>query len=400
MIAHPLFVFTGTWSLVFLLYGALLSGQLIYDASEFLYVYWLIILGFLSGYFLISLALISIAPNGRVCDIFKNEELFQEWFTLVGEHSQEIWRRVVKISTLWLLITIFEIFASGGLPILWLITGSDKTYMDFGISSVHGLTISMLLSSAIMSFFLYFATNKRRYLFLPVFALTWFIVAVTRAYIIGLVLEMFFLYILLNRITLRLTLRFAIGFCSIVLLFGIMGDFRSGSGTDSLIISLGRPTEHYPEWLPSGFLWAYLYITTPLNNLLNTISQSPFSDSYSIASTFSGMFPSVIRNIIFSGESLSQGDLVDESLNISGAFLGPYLDFGLIGITAYSAIIGIISALFWLNRYKPFYTLGYAFVATTLFLTLFYNAILALPYLIQLIWFWWFLRPCEVDVTP
>ncbi len=388
IIAHPLCIFVGTWSLTFLLYSAAFSEQLIFKISDFFYVYILIIGGFLSGY-----CLITLAPNRRPYSLSKQNEAIQYLMVVVGRHSEELWRRVVSVFAIWMLISIFEVIVSGGLPIIWLLTGSEKTYFDFGISSVHGFAISMLLSSATASFLLYLATKNGKFLLMPAVALAWFIISVTRAYIIGLSLQIFFLYFLVNRITFNITVRMVICLIVLVLFFGMFGDFRSSGGSDALINALARPTQNYPDWLPSGFLWVYLYITSPLNNLLNTITQSPFLDSYSIASTLSVLFPTVIRNILFSSQALSQGDLLDESLNMSGAFVGPYLDFGLIGIIAYSLFIGCISALFWAYRYKPFYMLGYVYVATALFFTLFFNAIFFLPYAFQLILFWWFLRP-------
>jgi oligosaccharide repeat unit polymerase len=388
VIIHPILLFVGIWSLTFYLYSLDISELTLYRASDFIYVYLLITVGFINGYYLVSLAISATSTKNLT-----SQPIPQSCVGHMRLHTHEIWKRANKIFALWALVSILEIIASGGIPIIWLLIGSDKNYMDFGISSVHGLAHSMILASAMVSFSLYLITNKNKFLVVPIIAITWFIVSITRNYVLGLTLQMVALYILIRRFSPSVFLRITALFVILIVLFGVWGDQRSGSGGDSMIRQIGRPTENYPEWLPSGFFWVYLYITSPLNNLLNTISQVPFSDSYTLASTLSSLIPSVIRNIIFSSETLSQGLLVDGRLNMSGAFLGSYLDFGLLGIVIYSVFIGCVSALFWRFRYRPFYALGYAFVAMALSLTTFFNAMLALPYFFQLIWFWWIFAP-------
>jgi len=178
---------------------------------------------------------------------------------------------------------------------------------------------------------------------------------------------------------------------TLIIFFGVLGDFRTGS-TD-LILALGQPTESFPEWLPTGFLWVYLYVTTPLNNLLNTIDILKQPDTISILATTAQLLPTFIRTAVYPASFLVQDVfLVDESLNVSTAFIDPFRDMGMAGVAIYSVFAGALGGLFWARRHRTYFLLGYAFIAQALCLSVFYNHLLYLPYLFQLFWFLVLLR--------
>jgi oligosaccharide repeat unit polymerase len=389
ILAHPIVAFGGIWTLVFLLYGLHLSEQLIYDASDFYYLYALIIFSFLAGYWYTNVLLYAVtgtpllpATAGGRANSNESPEIT----------AQSVWSKILLLFGIWAVITVVEIVYSGGIPILWLFTGSSKTYRDFGVPSVHGFQMSLLLACAMVSFHLFLNWRTRKYLIIPLFSLFWFILSITRNYLIGALLQMLFLSLSLRRPTAKTFVRILVGLAILVVFFGLIGDLRSG-GSD-LIRAVGRPTANFPDWLPSGFLWAYIYLTTPLNNLFNTIQLNPSVDEYTLVATTSQLLPSFLRNLIFT-QAADQGSLVDDNLNVSTGFVGPYTDMGLAGIIFFGALIGVLSAVFWRNRQRSFFLLGYLFVAQAIILSIFYNQVLFLPYLFQLVWFWYMLRGSE-----
>ena len=58
-------------------------------------------------------------------------------------------------------------------------------------------------------------------------------------------------------------------------------------------ISLAQPKFTYPDYLPSGFLWVYIYLVSPLNNVINNLDYSP---TYLPVNTVLPLFPSFIRS--------------------------------------------------------------------------------------------------------
>ena len=165
--AHPVFIFVGIWTFVFFLYALGLSGQLKYDAVDFFYLYALIIITFLAGYFYVR-ALIRYLTHGHP------DRLWQSAFhqgALTSRDREVLWRRTRILFYIWMLVSVGEIVASGGLPIVWLFTGSSKNYQDFGIKSLHGFLISLLLACSMISFYLYMETKRGKYFAIPAIAM-------------------------------------------------------------------------------------------------------------------------------------------------------------------------------------------------------------------------------------
>ena len=376
--AHPVTVFVGTWAFVFLLYSLGLSEQLIYSVSDFSYVFLAITGPFLLGYWYVQ-RMLTLASRANPTRTSAPAES-----ALEPAQIKLMWRRTLGLLTIWGLMSVVEIVFSGGLPIVWLVTGSSKSYRDFGIPSLHGLLMSVLMACATVSFLIYLETKQRRYLTIPFLGVAWFILSITRAFMMGLILQLLFLGLARKPLTGIQITKIFVGFICLVIVFGYIGDLRNGEG---LIRAIGRPTDRFPDWLPTGFLWAYIYLATPLNNLFNTIELNPWTDHFTLAATTSQLFPTFIRGLIFPETLVTQGNLVDENLNISTSFAPPFLDMGLIGIVLYGLLFGSAAGVFWFFRRQRYFLLAYAFVAQALALSIFFSFLLALPFLFQLVWF-------------
>jgi hypothetical protein len=247
----------------------------------------------------------------------------------------------------WIGITIVEVVISGGVPIVWALTGNTKTYTDFGVPSLHGFVNSLQEAIALCYFVLFLITKERRELKIPAFFLIWTIVIINRNMMLVTLLEFAVMYVRLRKVRSATFAQIGSGILMFVLAFGVIGDIRQGKS--GLIRDLAQPTEAYPEWLPSGVLWAYIYITTPINNLLYTVEISHPINNALFPSTVSTLFPSVLRSAIY-GDTLGDaesGSLVISAFNVSTAYVGPYQDFGFIGTSVFSAFIGIITLYFW-----------------------------------------------------
>jgi oligosaccharide repeat unit polymerase len=121
------------------------------------------------------------------------------------------------------------------------------------------------------------------------------------------------------------------------LIFGWSGDIRTGRDH---IISQAAPSFSYPDWLPSAFIWIYIYFTSPLGNLNYNIEISQNILPFEI---IGAILPSFIRDDFVSifGASTEWG-LVSDSFNVS-TLLKPFLmDFGLVGTLFVTFFLGII----------------------------------------------------------
>lgn len=374
---HPLTVFVSVWLLCFLLYAMHLSDLLIVETSQVEVVVEWIILPFVITIVAVELFYLAspkLRPRFERVDVHDNLYL------------RQVERRLDRWFWYWLVLTAIEIIFSGGIPILWLVTGSSKTYVDFGLPVIHVVAGSLLTVISLAKFGLYLLRGNWRRLFIPIFQLAWGVVVVSRGEVVTVLIQLAVLWFCLKRVTFKIISRITVISILVIFLFGYIGDSRSaGSQT---FRDLARPTANYPDWLPSGVLWFYIYITSPLDNLVYTAQGTKPSYSILFPKTTYFLFPTVIRNAIYGKDpSIEQeGDLVESSLNVSSAYIGPFVDYGYTGIGCFSVLMGLVTGYLWKKRRTLRDDLMYCIFAQCLALSIFWNYLLYFPFLVQIFW--------------
>ncbi len=300
----------------------------------------------------------------------------------VLEMRMRFWFRV------WVVLTLIEIAYSGGIPILWTIFHSSKTYFDFGIPTLHGFLNGLIIAITVTRFAIGVTVNEPRNLMAAVYLGIWSLLLETRQELIVLLLEigiLFFLYRTLKPKRIAALLSMAL---LVIIVFGISGDLRSGGDN---FRQLASPTERFPSWFPSGFLWVYMYATTPLNNLVNTYISTPPLNDPTLPNTLSSLLPSFVRKAVAGSSGSVQGDLLSDAFNVSTAYVSVVEDAGIWGIIGFSSFIALVTGLFW--RKRGFRNdLIYAVLAQCLIVTVFYDHFLYLPVVSQIIWIYFFFR--------
>jgi oligosaccharide repeat unit polymerase len=379
LLLHPLTVFSVVWLGVVFLYSLHLSKILLYTTQEVVktvLVIWAPFAAVTLVYTFFRHILIRVYPSFRKPSAVDFAGL---------ERKLVVWFRV------WIVISIIEIIVSGGIPLLWLIQHSTKTYVDFGISSLHGLVNSLLLSIGLCRFALFLITGKRRHLLVPAFILVWSIAVVTRNMLLVSLIEFAILFFRLKPVKTLTIFKLTAGVVGLILAFGVIGDYRSGSS--DLIRLWAQPTEEYPDWLPSGVLWAYIYISTPVNNLVYTSEVTHPINSPAFPNTVATLFPTVIRTVIYGSQlgDAESGQLVASTFNVSTAYIGPFQDYGFPGIALFSMAIAAACQVFWFRR-----SIGdiliFAVLTQCLVLSLFFNHFFYLPVISQVAWVLFFFR--------
>jgi oligosaccharide repeat unit polymerase len=378
MFLHPLVIFSIVWLGVISLYSLHLSKLLIYSTpvvTKLVLVIWVPFA---------TVILVSIFFRRILISIRSSLHKLPTINIAALERKLIFWFRV------WMTATFLEIIVSGGLPLLWLVQHSSKTYKDFGISSLHGLVNSLLLSIALCRFLLFLLTRSRRHLVVPIFTLGWFILVVTRNQLLVALIEFAVLFFRIRPIKKTVIVKFIVGIVCFILAFGAIGDYRTGSS--DLIRLWAQPTDQYPDWLPSGVLWAYIYISTPINNLVHTSEMVRPVNNLAFPNTVVNLFPTVVRKFVY-GEETSEaesGELVASTFNVSTAYIGPVQDYGFVGIALFSMVIAAFCQFFWV-RSSLRDILIYCVLAQCLILSLFFNHFLLLPIIFQTVWICFFL---------
>jgi hypothetical protein len=106
------------------------------------------------------------------------------------------------------------------------------------------------------------------------------------------------------------------------------------------------------------------------------------------------LFPSVIRNALYGPEGATgalSGELVTDAFNVSTAYVGPYQDFGLMGIVLFSVLLATTALYFW-RRAGTKGALMYSVIGQCLVLSIFFNHLFYLPVISQVGWIMLFFR--------
>lgn len=367
---NPITLYNLIWELIVCLYNLQLS-PLQKDLSNTTYIYIL-----LSGAFFTISCIISsfIRPrNSKSRDTISKIEIDQ-------------------LFILWLIISVIEIVYSGGVPILWSIIGNGKTYFDFGIPSVHGFANAFGLSLVSIMFYKYLNKRDNKMLLRIFIMIIFYIFLLTRQVIISMVIQIFIIYCFYaKRVPWK---KFFIGGIIGVLLFGILGNIRTGY-TSFLSVAMIESDIH-PIFI--GVYWVYMYLTMTVANL-NKVFSLVFIPigSIHIAATY---LPSIIREAIFFNHSYSLPDyLVTQAFNVSGYFMDFYLSYGVIGIIVIASIYGLLGG----TTYKKIKCkrsekniIYYSVYVQIILLSFFYNHLLYLPSGFQFVIVWLLFKPYKI----
>ncbi len=367
---NPLSIFNAIWLVVILLYQlrlSVLQGKL----NEKTIITFIICILLFSVSFIIGNLLLSKNKN-----------------TKVKENKIIKYNLIKKMYIFWIVVEIIETIYSKGLPIIWKITGSAKTYMNYGIPTVHGLMNAIGLCIVILSFYLYmyeknnYNKKNKKLLLIIVSILGFSLCLITRQVIVTAIIEIGVIYICFQKRIpwKKIILLSLVG----IIVFGIIGNFRTGY-QEFLDVAVMK-NEQIPKPL-IGFYWVYMYLTMTVANVNNAVLLG--INGYGITPIASVYIPTVISNLLFSNSSIKVPNyLVTQAFNVSGFFIEFYIAYGNLGVGIISFVYGILGAYIF-SKIKRDESekniLYYAIYLQIIVLSFFYNHLLYLPSGFQLV---------------
>lgn len=277
----------------------------------------------------------------------------------------------------FIFVTIFELFYSGNVPLLSVVgMGSRVSYTDYGIRGLHGLVNGMHLALICCSVVAFFLTRKKKFLILGTLLFLWCFFLFSRQLILSGLVVGFFAYIGFRssfRIRLLGAAKIIFGATIFVLIFGGLGDFRTGSM--KLFGVLGYEPK-YELFNYSVVQWLLTYLSSPLVNVINNIGYEN-----SVFSVFSPLLPSFIRDTVFFVEPLF---LEISIFNVAAA---PHLytsSLGYFGVVLYLAIFSSVEIFFRCSRSPKIRFAGSIYLYHAAFFSFFTDFLLSLPFLSML----------------
>lgn len=295
------------------------------------------------------------------------------------------WRRWAL--TIWLIVSVFEIAVARGLPIVWLLLGDrSHDYRDFGIPSIHGLVTALYLFSVAATAVEIFLHGRRRRWRLLLSLLVWPVLQVNRGALIWSICQIAGVYLICRRVRLGTVAGLGAAALAAILIFGAIGDARAGEAREGLRALAGDEGGVLVDRVPSGFLWVYLYTTTPLNNIVRAIDD--FEPGGTLYFSVAGLFPTVIRQVIFADPDKKYPlGLVNQAFNTSTWFVSFLADFGMNGALAMTGLLQLIAALFYRSAraWRPWAVVGYSACFQAIALSVFADTFTSLVSVAQLL---------------
>ncbi|MDX5627790.1 MULTISPECIES: O-antigen polymerase [unclassified Brenneria] len=332
---NPIWILLSVWAFVSFLYIISLSPRLYFPFDIVIVTVMAIIIPAVVAYFFVFMFRTVLRKKKAMMEIvFSNMEL----------------RRIKYVFYFLVFLSLLEFLIGGYIPLLSKLRGGNLSHFAFGIPSLHGLLMAGFLSLSTISLVLYQKTKNKFYLCIILYTFFWGVLIVSRKVFMVGVTQWIFVYLTLNNISFSKFIKvFLIGL-TVVVVFGVVGDIRSGVGH---INELGGfKSDSIIEMVP-GLNWVYLYMTTPLHNFIYAIQNATPEYNIFFVRTFSPLVPSVIMDILRGGGG-SRYDFIatasnvglwfeSEAFNVSTAMLRPYIDNGWIGIQSLMIALGLVS---------------------------------------------------------
>ena len=316
-LSSPFFIYVFIWSLLLYLYNLKIIDYYIGLNTSTLVLVIGSLITFALGWMIIRI-------------IFKKRSVFQmENITNIQISRLRIWlNRFLKI---WLIGMFLTVIIQKGFPLLWMITGVDKSYGDFGFDTIHGFLTSLYLFGILGYFFVYLKTKQKKYLIIILLLLLYPILVIHRSIMVIVVFEFLGIYLFIKRIQFKNILKVLLLFFALIYAFGALGDYRLNNKTDFLYDWISDDYKESFEKIPSGFLWSYIYFTAPLDNIVYNIDK--IKPLYYPYHSTASLLPTIVRKNIYTEKKYEEKYSMKMSnpvINTFTYFANYISDFGIV----------------------------------------------------------------------
>ena len=362
----PLFAFIVPWLLV-------ITGQLLQLCNIIKPVYssfYLVVIGNILTFIIIAFVLQTFAPqylSGQ------KKELGDI------EFSSRFQSLIYILLTVYLACELFQVILFQGFPLAWLLLKMQKTYFDFGVSSLNGLLNAVYLFATTGFYLIFLKRRSSSKLLLLLFLFSIPILLVSRQLLVSLFLQISCCSIIYSPKNIKKFVKYGI---ALFIIFIVVGNFRTGINT---LINILQPKSYIPEFL-YPLLWIYAYVVTPFNNVnANIDSITPLGMPYN---ELTSLVPSFLRNSLEFDASGTGFSLVHSNMTVSTFYIEPLLDFGRIYaflfMTAFQLLF-ILSYRRALRSKTMIHIIEYSILYMISILSIFSNHLLYLPVVFQLV---------------
>lgn len=299
------------------------------------------------------------------------------------EYKAVPWSNRAKTVLYLLWIGYFlEFLYNGGIPLLIVLSGESHNYVQFGIPTFHVLQVTLNGFVSVYIFHQLISNFSKARLFYFALSITPAILIVNRAMFLMIMTSCLFVYILSLR---KLSVK-NIGYLTITVLlflylFGIMGNLRQTGGqttsSEYILMTSKASNEFKKSVIPKEYIWAYLYISSPLANLQSTIERAPETSQLWSSFFNYALLPDFISKRTGSFLDIPNYDVprIVPWLTVSTFYAKSYVFLGWLGIIFMFLFFMTTTFLyvFLLRKRSKYYVTGLAILSTLVLYNTFDN---------------------------
>lgn len=291
--------------------------------------------------FTLKTAILIMCASVFLFSIFLNATLASSrkkflWALRDNIDIHKIYSLMKALAKVWLGIYFLTIIYSGGFPLIWVLIGDGRTYVDFGLPTVSGfanMLRALILSLAVLVIFIARQNEipvPRRAIFIGFFMIfSAFILETGRGNGIVLLLHPVAYLFLAVRFSIANTIKFVLFFFTFIVAMSLIQVMRYGVSLSYLLEYAENQGFGDIPFFVALLVPFFSYIYLPLVNLdinLPLLPDLAFQLNYSVQ----GFFPTIVRGLIFGAEK-DYGILISEANNVT-SFVTPLVrDFGIYG---------------------------------------------------------------------
>jgi hypothetical protein len=313
---------------------------------------------------------------------------------------------VANTSYFILVLWGIEFIYNKGIPLFLITTqGVEYDYTSFGIPSLHVFVSTFSSFLIVYTFHLYVSSKNKKVLTLFFINNIPQILLFSRGAVLINIVSCLFIYLLsikdllnFNR-SLKIFANIMVSLSLLLFLFGSAGNIRSENayvGRENIILEIGGATQSFRDsFVPPEFLWAYLYISSPLANLQATINTTKDDGNLiTIDKIFSfvnsEIFPDFIskRTNELYNHKITGAVLIDPALTVSTVYARSYSVLSWIGMFLMALFIFAFPIFYnsLLKEQNPFNLTGIAILQSLYVFSIFDNMFIFSGLSMQLIY--------------
>lgn len=291
-------------------------------------------------------------------------------------------RNLGKTTIIVYALLVLEFIYNKGIPLLLVFSDSTYKYEQFGIPFLHPLLATFVSFYTVYIFHAFLSVRKTKYiLYLILFMAVSILIYNRGMFLINLTSCLFVYFSYIKRIKVKIGIFVFAGVLLLLFGFGVMGNYRLiKKDSNEYFLNESKASDKFiNSTIPKEYMWSYMYISSPLANLQNTINTNPPINFRIKDFVFTEIIPDFISKRVSSVVNAEQAEInrISGFLTVGTLFSKPYVLLGWLGIY----LIFFISILFTffyillLKRTNKYYVTGIAILCSYTLFNMFSNMI-------------------------